>query len=855
MGSKGPDAPKQDKKPLDDSKTKPSVRGTLAPYVLGTIRVGPIFGAVFGRTTYEVQISEGGGGGGGKGGGPPEPEPQLETRYREKGWHIISIGKGRSIRVIDTDGVATGEITRASFPSGSTVSANALGSFKVYWGEDSQPVNNSLSNFLGVASTWPHMFYLVWEPRELGTSATWPSQEFEIEVETQFDTVGGKPAYIRTNGYEETDISMTHADSSDPFFYTTDTRAADFRAGYVLSNASIGYEATIQKVEVNGPGWDVYTEIFAPFTGTNGDYQVTGKAKSGVNPAAALWQMLFEPYPFGLGWSQALFELSDFTTLAELFAEDGDEPYPCTLNLSAGKSFKDGIGMVMEDAGIGWWKDSTTGKYRFSAIREQADTFEITASQYSASDLDLSYDYATLAPKSTVYAFDDRNRKFTRSTIRESDDGAYQFSEDPNTAKVDLVTATDYSTASIIASRRSQEKTDQEEIPLNLPRELIDIDMNGLYPIEGLPGKYRVKTKNYDLGSGTVKSTFIKDVYSINNQFVEIDQDIIQAGLLGPYPDPQVGIFEPSRMVNIDKNGVLVTKTRAHSLITTSDLTMSPDNTTYTTVVGSGGYCTGGKLLDDLPDTDPVLIETGPVISNVGPDILNVADLSSSEELWRTGSQICIINGEVFYLRNMTVISEGQYRLEGLIRARAGTSIGDHAAGDDVYIMPSNLFVASKPTFLVNGSTVYVKTLPRTSRGRIDSDDVTPVSLTYQGGGYRPLPASNLNTTNMSKHWIAGQDASLRWSYKNGIAETGAGRLLPGEVGVPATFEGTFTLIITDGVDIKRTESGLTDPNYTYSNADIVSDFGVEPPSFNAIVISELNGLTSTQVEVTITKY
>ena len=854
MGSKGGKT-KSEQRPLDDSKTKPSVRGTLIPYVLGAVRLGPIFGGAWGRTTYLVaNASPGGGKGGGK------PKPTYTTFYREKGWHILSLGKGRLLRVVNTDGVQTGDITRTGYPSGSTVAVGqsghkGMGSFKVYWGEDTQPADSELVSHLGVNSSFPHTFGVVWNPRELGTAATWPSQEFEFEVETQFDTIGGKPAYIKTLGFDESNISMNHAAVEDQFFYTTDARAADIRAGYTMEVPVEGYEAIVQSVESSGPGWNIYTDTFAPFTGDR-DFTVQGQPKSGVNPAAALWQMLFEPFPFGLGWDQNLFETSDFTTLAEYFAEDGPEPFPCSVYLSAGQSFKEGIISVLEDTGVGFWKDSTTGKYRFTVARPQAITATITKSQYAASDIELTYEYATMTPKNFMFAYDDVNRRFTRSTIRESNDGVFKFSDDPNSEKIDLNSVRDFNTANIVAARRAQEVEEKEEIPLTVPQELMDISLGGLYQIEGFNGSYRIKSKEQELKSGASRVVFVRDTYSIDNTFLPLEQDVIQAGIQGAYPDPRVAVLEPSRAVIPNEDGIFVARIRAHSQIVSSSIITSPDDTSYLASATPPQHCTGGDLLEALPDTDPTLIESGPLVSVVGPDILDVADLTSSEELWKSGSQIAIINNEVFYLRSILIVGPGQFRLQGLIRARKGTSIGDHDIGDTVYIMGSESFKESTPAFLAAGTEVYVKSLPSSSTTTIEADEVSPVNITYQGGGYRPLPISNLNTENMGAYWLAGEDVPIRWSYKNASGVAGAGILRTGETAATDPPEMQFNVIITDGVeDVKRTVTGLTSPNYTYTNTDMVSDFGVEPSTFSVIVISTLNGLLSDQVQKTIVRY
>lgn len=695
----------------------------------------------------------------------------------------MSVGKGRSIQVYNSEGPQSSVLTRSSYPSGSTISLGTdasngqMGVFKVYWGEDVQPSNSFLNSVAGVNSTWPHTFHIVWEPRELGTTATWPSQEFIVEVECQQSTVGGKPTYISDSG------------------------------------------------------------------------------RSGVNPAAAIYQMLFELPPYGMGLDQNDYNMGDFTALAERFALDGPEPFPCSVYLSAGKSFKDGIIQVLEDTGVSWWFDKATGKNRFTAVRKVEEFTTVEAQDYSESDMDLIYDYATLEPTSTVYAFLDRNRAFARSTLRRSEDGLLRLGEGgPTATKVDLGTVTDYTTANMIASRRDQERTQQEEIPLTLSINYMDIDMGALYSITGLQGKYRVKSYEPDLLSYTAKVTFIRDVYSVDNDYSPVEESIIDQGLLDPEEDV-VTLQEPTRIMAPDADGVVLFKRRAHNQITGSTLTISPDDTTYVRTLGSGTYSSGGTLSEALPDTLPLLIEEGPTINNVDPDILGVADLSGSESVWQSGSQMCLINGELFFLRNITALAEDSYRLEGLIRARLGTEVEDHAIGAQVFIFSKNAFALVNPSFLGAGADIYAKTLPASSKGSLQPDDVTAVSLTYQGGGFVPLAVTNLTTLNLSKYWFTGDDAEIIWSYRNKTNNSGAGVLRAGRTGVPDFPEATFVLQILDGVTIVREETLTDAASYTYTNANMVSDFGVEPSTFDVIVISALNGYVSAPKQITIDRY
>ena len=193
--------------------------------------------------------------------------------------------------------------------------------------------------------------------------------------------------------------------------------------------------------------------------------------------------------------------------------------------------------------------------------------------------------------------------------------------------------------------------------------------------------------------------------------------------------------------------------------------------------------------------------------------------------------------------------------MDNLIRARFGTVQQAHSIGDGILIYRSDEVKAFNMSYMIPGNNIYMKTLPYTDNGGVEADDVIAESLLpYQGGGYRPLPCVNLNTEDGTEAWIAGTDLDIRWDYKNATALSGAGQGLTGETMVPALPEGYFVLQIFSGTTLKREVTSLLSASYTYTNADLVADFGAEPASFKAQVVNNLNGLTSTVEETTFTK-
>lgn len=159
----------------EDKPTTLATRGEYLPLVFGKRRIGYIFGWAGDRRVKK----EGGGGKGGGGGGSGTKV------WYESGWHQLGIGPGAKLYAIYANGesIWEGPIDAATSPSGTTIDAGAEGSFTIYWGETTQPINTFLgsSSRMGISSRWPSMCYVLWQNKRLGSSPTWPQIEYVIE--------------------------------------------------------------------------------------------------------------------------------------------------------------------------------------------------------------------------------------------------------------------------------------------------------------------------------------------------------------------------------------------------------------------------------------------------------------------------------------------------------------------------------------------------------------------------------------------------------------------------------------------------------------------------------------------------
>lgn len=178
----------------DDQPTTLASRGSFINYVIGAHRVGPGFGWADDDGIITRRV---GGGGKGFGGGGSAGQ----TIYSMAGWHILCPGPVTSLDGIWENGkqVYFERLDRDTTPSGTTVNAGDIGSFKIYWGEFDQPICEELAAKIGVRSRWPGVCYIYWLPKKLGNSPLWPQEEYKIE--TAFACVGTlNTPYMLDNG-------------------------------------------------------------------------------------------------------------------------------------------------------------------------------------------------------------------------------------------------------------------------------------------------------------------------------------------------------------------------------------------------------------------------------------------------------------------------------------------------------------------------------------------------------------------------------------------------------------------------------------------------------------------------------
>lgn len=201
---------------VDDRQTTLSTRGSFTNYVSGRREIQPVFCFAGARETRRIRR----GGKGYTGGGQP-----VEQVIRlEAGWHLLGLGPMSKIHAIRENGKAlwTGEVERPIDGAPVSITTTA-GDCIIYWGTQDQEVNVDLSNATGIESNWPYLAYAWWYKKELLSSNTWGTIEYECTFVPELSQL------VSSSSFLEEDVSL-----SSESYRIKDTRNGTAGTNYIV---------------------------------------------------------------------------------------------------------------------------------------------------------------------------------------------------------------------------------------------------------------------------------------------------------------------------------------------------------------------------------------------------------------------------------------------------------------------------------------------------------------------------------------------------------------------------------------------------------------------------------------------
>lgn len=868
---------KKNKALLQDDKPTPlATRGSYVPRLLGRRRVGYVWGWAGDRArTRETTAKKAAGAAIGY--GLYKGYKYLSTTrvkvWRESGWHLLAVGPGKALHSIEANGkvIFEGPITPNSHPSGSTVDLGTEGSFAIFWGENTQPINTFLGNAnrVTVSSRWPFFFYIVWIGKRLGEVPVWPLMTYDIEIAPAETHLSGTPAFmdpaLTLDGPTVSiDEIVNGAAGTAKFVLIGHHEAAFPNLGKVhltgntgLSDADYDILKTVVRIDMGLIKTDVFPTVALSGGTDDGQIQAyTLASDDGYNPAHLLAELWLSEWPHGIKQPADRFDLATWESFGSLAVTENLKTSVIAID---GQDLQTVMGSLMQDCGVLQPINFATGKIIVQPVREPISVLPTITEDVLVEVPETEILQGPAPVDRVIFSFLDRENNFREMTIGIDDAGQASFQEFFRARTVQISSTINFDTASVIAERRSQEElADKTAVKIVTNRGARLLIPGTQIIVDGVPQVLQIASVQIDPLSGRVTLQCIVDFLAATKSDFEQNKALL---LLQQKvsPDPQFQLMEIPEWLSGPVQLVSFLRLRANSAIDGSFLHISRDNMTFSVQGFDESLMQGGTLAEALDAEELWEIDVGPTFNAVGPDIGTSLDLSSDLVNWRRGRQLCIIGNEIFFLKTIEFVSGNTYRLRGLIRARFDTRVEAHSIGDEVYIVQDDDGLPIDDLLLEPQVTLYGKS-QASGNGLVDLVGVPSESLALYGKGIRPIPVEAIRFDTLTApsgttthEWSTG-DLPITWGYFTPRTPgTGAGFGGAGSPQSAADPEGDFLVEILDASDVLKRSVTVSTNVYTYTSANRTADFGGEPSVFKARVTQLRGGLSAAPTVQTFT--
>lgn len=880
---------KKQKSPIQQhGPTTLDTRGSFTPWFIGVREVAPVFCWAGDREIKKEKT-----GGGGKGGGGDAPKTDV---YYEAGWHVLGIGPIEALHAVKSGGevVFEGPITKDSHPSGTFVSTGgeAGDGFTIYWGESDQPINTFLGDAdrVTVESRWPHICYVVWNKKRLGSSPVWPIIEYDLERQpintTLSDTVGwADPGFTSsTDPLNPHGIKSVVADA-DPdtgYFQITGDHSVDFRPGYpvdLAGNAKASGTYTVRATEIvhvgffsQRPETRVFLEEGTAGADDNGTLEwFVGDMSGGANIAHVISEMLFEPFPQGVGIDpDHAVETWDLLTLEDLGTEVDGLGWRASVLATEGEQVEAALGKMLQDHSTLLPLDPTTGALVFNRVREPSGAIPNVPSEIVAENPEIETLHSEAASDRLIFSFTDRENAFSEMTLTIDDDGQASYLEHQRARTVGIHSTVHFDTAAAISEQRAPEESAfAGEFRLQIAREARDLAPGDAITVDGIDEVVRVIGVELSQLSEAVKIKVLPDFFGVPASSFIVNPAPSPTAPQGPAQDEQFIWLEIPEHLLGDfpaTQAVAILRIRDNSQMSFTTVWFSRDGASYTLIQNSSLNQTGGILTEALSEDGPTFVEQGPEYEEAGPDNASLTqDLSADLTNWGLGRQLAVIaseNGvEVCFLQKATIVTSTERRLDGLLRGRYDTRKLDHPADESmVFIFDIDEALSVEDALLEPDEALFLKSQPGSSGGQVALGDVASYDDTLYGKGQVPVAPDYVYVRAPEKNvaaYATGDNITFSWALSTGSRGTGAGMQSAGTpISTPA-IPGTVQIQFLDSGDTLQETVGVDadDTEYELTNADLQTIFSGEPASFKVKITHVANGQSSDDSPVlTVTK-
>ena len=871
----------------DDKPTTVATRGAFLPRLIGRRRIGFVFAAAGNRQTAKEPAP---GGKGGVLGGPKV------TVFREDAWHLLCVGPAFCLWRIEQNGdvLFDGPITIDSHPSGSTVDLGNEGAFRIFWGENGvaagQPVNTSLNALIGLIapSSWPQACYIQWIQKRMGPSPNWPVMTYVVETRLQSTILTNSIGFIPpTQVLDPVEthlvVFVTNGSSGTAFIRVPGT--SSFRAKQQIQlagNTGLGIDTdfTILRVVATPLVIGFATDLFTNETisGASDDgvvHPYDSLRDDGINPAHAIAELLFEPWPYGIDQPAGATSQIDIASLETLGTLMITEQIHGSWIAPDGQDLQGLLAGIHQDLGLFWPMNFRTGLLEYVPIRTPSGSLRTISADMQTVPPEIDVFHAEHPTSRVVFAFPDQDNQYRDMTITVDDDGQASFFQYFRQRQVQIISTHLLVVASRIANRRALEDLGSGfgDFTIHSNRGARVLLPGEAITAAGFTAVLRVTQVKTDPESGEVEVSVMPDFYGAALSDFQVSEGNTGSGGIPVESDVGFALIEVPEILT-GPNGpqaLIIPRIRNNTSALGADLHISSDDTTFV-FKGNDGTIMSGGTIDAAFDADSEMeIDFGPLFTAEGPDIASVLDLSADVAAWRGGRQlVAAINAggeqEIMFLQRIVNISGDTYQMRGLIRARFDTKMRTHSSSTRFFILEDTDGLLVQDSIILTPSvTVHGKSAP-TGVGTIPLAAITSESLLLYGKGARPITPSSIRLDLDSgvvgsgrTRWtdffyfltaVPGEDdLIIRWAYSTPqLPGTGAGQQGAGTPVVDPLPEGNFVVEVLDGAMVVVRSTTVALPAFTYVEADRIADFTGEPASFTLRVTQLRGGFQSDAV-------
>lgn len=821
--------PKPDgtKNPGDFPETR-AERGSMLPLIIGRDRVGPLVGWL----------------------GEAKRKGDENVRYRQPGWHMLCVGPAMKLHGIYEQGkrILGEALTPETHPSGTTIDlGNRVGRFSIYWGETDQPLCTELSDGLGHLSVHPFVCYVFWHEKFLGASPTWNSLEYDVETAPYQTALGlSAPRIEQKDALSGETFDVDRTRHEPRFRIVIDGKHVNrFHVGTrfkLTGNEAPDGDYTVDSVEYlsGGDNTRIYTVEQVDDSNGMGSIEPYDVSQyDGVNGAHAAYQLLTSHWPHGLGFPADLINLDSLEDLGVRLAAEG---FAQKFSALGGETAEALLTMLLQDAGVAVPYDE--GRVRFIPIREPDESVPVPV---LTDDLiippvpEITQSFIPFG-RQTVdrmnFEFKDRTKNFKNNALPIDEDGAADQHNSRTQRTVEIRSVSSFPEAVKAGERRSQEDlAGGVNNRFHANREARFLLPGQPMVANGFPDTMRITRVEYpDALSGEVILDAATDRYGVPASSFLNEEG---GGFPTPPPPPDedfaAAIVEVPGWQNPGEIFIFPPRIRGNDQIIGADLWISADDVTYVELGSTVKLQAGGTLDAAFDAADGWYLENGPTFQAVTDDILDVPNLVGDDANWLAGRFVAVINQEMMFLKNVTALGGDSWRLDGVLRARLGTTRQTHAQDDPIFLFDKDEIDKFTDILFAPGAVLYFKLQPVSASGAaVELATISPIQLNPMvGEGLVPEAPGGLVTQRLSGRrgvWESGTDVKLDWAWADITDPTsGAGFQPAGDVTEFGEPQGTFRLEFwsTGGIPGLQREVEVTGVSeYIYSNADRVSDFG-----------------------------